>query len=184
MTVQDALTNFYNVNGFDDAGGANKKIAYLKVAGVGVPIYNFKQRREQIWKHDLNHILTDYKTDWKGETAISGWEVATGGYGFNLVWLLIFGGFLIGVLVYPRITFRAFVRGQYSKSHVTVNTSREELLKMNLEELRTILGLNREQFPTKAIHVIKFGAITIVILGVIVASAYLFFLLISNFILS
>ena len=96
MTVQDALNNFYDVNGFDDSGGANKKIAYLKIAGINVPIYNFKQRREQIWKHDINHILTDYKTDWKGETAVSGWEVATGGYGFSMVWLPIIGGFLIG----------------------------------------------------------------------------------------
>lgn len=173
MTVQAALQEFYKENGFSEDGGSSQKIAWLKVGKFKVPMYNFKQRREQIWKHDLNHLLTGYGTDWRGEASVSAWEVATGGYGFSPVWLLIISGFMIGVFAYPKETFRAFVRGHFSKSHSILKVRKDGLMNMNLKELRSATDLSEtKHIQSRPIHLLKFAFIALVFLSLALVTIY------------
>jgi hypothetical protein len=39
---------------------------------------NTQARIRAVRYHDLHHVVTDYETNWKGESEIGAWEVATG----------------------------------------------------------------------------------------------------------
>jgi hypothetical protein len=144
MTIQEGLSGFYKVNDFEDDGGIQSSIAWLKVGPFKVPIPNPEARKKALWIHDINHLATGYSTKWIGETSISGWELATGGWGNNLfVWMIIMGGFLIGVLVYPISTFKAFLRGRKCRSVVGLGLSKRELMNLEIDDLKSMTGLDK-----------------------------------------
>ena len=149
LSIKHALNNFYQINNFGEEGGINQTWAWFKFGPVALPFYNFKQRREKVWMHDLNHLVTGYNTQWRGEVSVSAWEAATGGWGFSPVWILILSAFGIGIFIYPADTFRAFVRGRYTKGHVGLKLPKKQLIEQDLSALKHKLGLVNEP-PHKA----------------------------------
>jgi hypothetical protein len=144
MTIQQALSGFYAANDFEDDGITKSSIAWLKVGPFKVPIPNPDARKKALWIHDVNHLATGYSTKWIGETSISAWELATGGWGTNVfVWMIIMGGFLIGVLVYPVSTFKAFLRGRRCKPVVGLGLTKKSLMNLEIEELKSMAGLDK-----------------------------------------
>jgi hypothetical protein len=143
-TIQQQLNEFYQINNFGEEGGANETLVWFKFGFISLPFYNFKQRREVIWLHDLNHLVTGYDTNWRGESSVSAWETATGGWGANPVWVLILSAFGIGLLLYPVSTFRAFVRGRYTQGPVNLKLPKKHLIQLTINELKQRLGLANE----------------------------------------
>lgn len=85
--------------------------------------------------HDVNHILSGCNTSWRGEFEIAGWELASGGCGWHLLyWLDRISTFAIGLLVVPPVVLRGLRRGQNRRN--TYRLSRERMLEMELDELR------------------------------------------------
>ena len=81
MNVEHALNDFYDRHGYGEGGGINKKWDMIKFGSISLPLPNLESRRNNIYLHDINHLVTGYDTTWKGEGSVTSWEVATGGWG-------------------------------------------------------------------------------------------------------
>jgi len=140
-TIQQALSYFYKQNKFGENGGANKKLAWIKFGFFSIPIPNIKSRQKHIFFHDLNHIITESTTTWKGESSVSAWEVASGGWG-NLyyLWLLTLWVMGLGVIFYPKTIFSSFKKGLTMRNAFRCNLIKEQILPLSIFELRNQLS--------------------------------------------
>jgi hypothetical protein len=96
--------------------------------------------------HDLHHVLTEYRTDWRGEFEIAAWEVAGGVNRYWEGWLLDLLGFACGLLVHPRRVYRAFVRGRRSRNLYSDEWD-DAILSRRVGEVRRGLGLDSGAEP-------------------------------------
>jgi predicted nucleic acid-binding protein len=85
--------------------------------------------------------MTGYQTDLLGEFEISAWELASGCADKTAAWILNFGGYAAGLLVAPRRTLRAFVRGRHSQNLYRRRYD-DALLARTVGEMRRELGLD------------------------------------------
>ncbi len=76
--------------------------------------------------HDIHHIVTGYESDWQGEAEIAAWEVSTGCGEYGAAWFLDLGGIAMGLLFFPRKTFRAFIRGRRTTNLLQEGRFRED----------------------------------------------------------
>ena len=82
-TVQKAISEFYLQNNFGEDGGVSKNVAWIKIGFFSVPIPNTESRKKNVILHDIGHLITGNATNWKGESSVSAWEIASGGWGKN-----------------------------------------------------------------------------------------------------
>ncbi len=140
MNTAQAIDAFYVKNGYATDGGASKAWAKIKVGSISFPIPNLPARSQNLYLHDVNHVVMGFETTWKGESAISSWEIATGGWGkLYFVWLLVLGGMGVGVVFYPKSTYDAFQAGLNMRSAFTSGLSKNQLYSLSLDELKSIL---------------------------------------------
>lgn len=117
MTMREARSKYFEVNGFGDQGGYDDAWVDIKLGPVPMSFPNTKSRVRAVKFHDLHHILTEFDTDLAGEFEIAAWEIAAGCKGFVAAWALNLGGLAAGALVRcPWRTWRAFVRGRREKT--------------------------------------------------------------------
>jgi hypothetical protein len=141
QTVAQAIQEFYNQHDFGKDGGINEKYAWIKFGFISIPIPNAKTRRENIYLHDITHLVTGYETHWKGESSASAWEIASGGWrNLYIPWMLTLWAMGVGVLLYPSAVYQSFRRGLTMRNALTSNLSKEEILGLSIEELRTRLS--------------------------------------------
>ncbi len=137
ITVQQAIADFYNKNDFGDDGGTSDKYVWIKFGFFSIPIPNAESRRNNVYLHDLSHIITGCDTSWKGESAVSAWEVASGGWGdLYLPWLLTLWAMGLGVLFYPKNTFKAFKQGLSMNNALNCGLTRQDISQMPVSTLR------------------------------------------------
>lgn len=140
-TVGQAVQHFYAKNDFGEDGGVSKKYAWAKFGFISLPIPNLESRRKNVSLHDINHIVTGYDTTWKGESAVSAWEVAAGGWqNFYTPWLLTLWAMGLGVLFYPKNVLEAFKKGLTMNNALTCGLSKTALHSYTIPELRNILS--------------------------------------------
>jgi hypothetical protein len=139
-TISDARAQYFAHAGFDPDGGYAAKWIKLKVGPARVAFPNSTCRVRSVKLHDVHHILTEYDTSWTGEAEIAAWEVASGCRDHYVAWLLDLGAMLVGLLIGPERTFRAFVRGRRSRN--LYNRDFEpELLQHTVGDLRRKLDI-------------------------------------------
>lgn len=138
LPIRDALRRYFEDNGFGRDGGYADAWVDLKIGPVPVPFPNTNARRRAVRFHDLHHIATEYRTDLAGEFEISAWEVASGCRDFVAAWQLNLAGLFAGLLVWPRRTFRAFVRGRHTRNFY--GREYEPLLGLTVGAARANLG--------------------------------------------
>jgi hypothetical protein len=140
LTMREARARFFAEYGFDADGGYAKR--WFVIHSKPIPVYlpNIPARVAAVRLHDLHHIVTGYATDWRGEAEIGAWEVASGCRRYWVAWVLNFGAFAFGLLVAPRRTYRAFVRGRHS-TNLYGGHFRESLLDETVGSLRQRLAL-------------------------------------------
>lgn len=137
-TLRDALTLYFEENGFGPDGGYASSWVNFKLGAVPFPFPNTPARKRAVRYHDLHHVVTGYRTDFLGELEISAWEIGSGCRDFLAAWQLNLSGLGGGVLLCPRRTFDAFLRGRHSENFyartydealllTTVARAREEL---------------------------------------------------------
>lgn len=152
MTVLDAINEFYNRNNFGEDGGVSKKWVWFKFGFISIPLPNLESRSQNIYLHDINHIVSSYEANWQGESAIAGWEIASGGWEKEYFpWLLTLWAMGIGVVFYPKSTFQAFQRGLLMYNALTSKLSKQEMFSLSVDELkvklqRTKIGNNNRSF--------------------------------------
>jgi hypothetical protein len=142
LTVGEARTRYFAAAGFPPDGGYAEKFVRLgKLGPIPLGFPNTDARRRAVALHDLHHVATGYRTDWTGEAEISAWEIASGCGGFWFAWFINLHGMVMGWLVDPGATWRAFVRGRHSRNLYPSGFS-DALLRETVASLRARLALD------------------------------------------
>lgn len=143
MKIKDALQIYFATYHFSD-GGYNDKYFKIKIGPIFIPVPNSKSRLKAVKFHDIHHLLTEYTALWKGEVEIGAWEIASGCGRFFIAWFLNFGSFSIGLFLYPKALFNAFMKGRRVKTNLYYNYSYDEqLLNRTVGELRRELEIGK-----------------------------------------
>ncbi|PRY28629.1 hypothetical protein CLV58_12846 [Spirosoma oryzae] len=149
MTVEHALNEFYDEYGYGEEGGIYKKWDMIKFGPIALPLPNLESRRTNIYLHDISHLVTGYDVSWLGESSVSSWEVATGGWGrLYFPWLLTLWAMAVGVMLYPRQSYRAFQLGLRMKNAFIGGLSKPAMYRLSLAELR----LRLQRMDSEWIH--------------------------------
>lgn len=141
MKIEEALQLYFTKYHFAD-GGYNDKYFKIKIGPILIPFPNTKSRLEAVKFHDIHHLLTEYSALWKGEVEIGAWEIASGCGKHIVAWFLNFGSFSIGVFIYPKALFKAFMMGRRVKTNLYCNYAYDKhLLSRTIGELRKELEI-------------------------------------------
>jgi hypothetical protein len=135
MTISKALQQFYKENNFNDDGGLSEDYFELKFNLFRLKLPNTQFRKDVIHIHDIQHILYNCDTSWKGEAFIAGWEISTGigkhlPIGFFSLWAMGFSLF-----IYPKEVFKGYKVGLNTIGVIDLKIVKEALLKMSVSEL-------------------------------------------------
>jgi hypothetical protein len=141
LTLGEARARLFALGGLGEDGGYGDAWVVLKLWRIPLAFPNTDGRRRAVRFHDLHHVLTEYPTTWRGEFEIAAWEVAGGIRRYWVAWLLDLLGFACGLVVYPRATYRAFVRGRHSTNLYGYEWD-ESILARRVGEVRRRLGLD------------------------------------------
>jgi hypothetical protein len=90
--------------------------------------------------HDLHHVATGYNSTLVGEAEISAFELRAG-WGKPLILLFCCGSLVTGLFLSPRRLWQAWKRARGARSLYKIKMPYEELLVMNVGELRKLMGL-------------------------------------------
>lgn len=154
MNVEHALNDFYRQHGYGEEGGINKKWDMIKFGPVALPLPNLESRRKNIYLHDISHLVTGYDVSWVGESSVSSWEIATGGWGrLYFPWLLTLWAMAVGVMLYPSQTHRAFQTGLQMKNALIGGLTKQEMYQLSLAELRVRLQRTESEFVNRSYFV-------------------------------
>jgi hypothetical protein len=134
LTVKEARDVYFQRSGFDERTYTDPWVK-LPVLGRTVYLPNAKLRRKAVPLHDIDHILTEYQTDWLGEWQISAYEMGTGCGTYWAAWILNMQAIVVGAIRAPKACIKAFSRGRRSKG-VYSYPSFESLLTENVGDLR------------------------------------------------
>ena len=141
-TLADARADYYQRNHFGADGGDSLAWVPVKALGVTFKIPNTDGRRRAVRIHDLHHVLTGYQTDLRGEAEIGAWELASGCLRWPAAQVLNTGAMMMGMLIAPRRTVRAWARGRATKNLYGEETV-EPLLPRTVGEMRAELALEK-----------------------------------------
>lgn len=141
-TLRRSRAEYFAHAGFAPDGGYGDKWVKLKIGRVAVAFPNTAARVRSVKLHDLHHVLTEYETSWSGEAEIAAWEIASGCGKHYPAWVLNIGAFAVGLLIAPKRTFHAFVRGRRSRNLYRTRFE-ESLLDRTVGELRAELAIPR-----------------------------------------
>jgi hypothetical protein len=148
LSLLEARGRFFAEQGIPADGGYEAPTIPVVVLGrfhvFNLP--NTESRKRAVRFHDLHHVLTGYQTDWPGEGRISAWELATGCRDHWAAWVLNLNGLLIGLVLDPVGTLRAFSRGRRS-TNLYAEAFGPALLSRPVSEVRVALGLEAEGGP-------------------------------------
>ncbi len=141
-TIRQARAEYFRRAGFPSDGGYCERWVVLRIGRV--PIFAFPNtdaRRRSVRLHDIHHVLTGYDTSWTGESEIAAWELASGCRRHWVAWVLNAGAMVIGFVIAPRRTWRAFARGRRS-GNLYGGAFREALLDRTVGDLRKEIGIS------------------------------------------
>ncbi len=114
--LEAARRLYFLDNGLPGDGGYSERWVRLSFLGVPLVFPNTEARRRAVRYHDLHHVLTEYRTDWPGEAEVAAWEIASGCRGFVVAWVLNLFAMGTGMVLVPKRTYRAFVRGRHASN--------------------------------------------------------------------
>ena len=144
MTLLKARSLFFARSGLGEDGGYGAR--WVRIETKPLPVYfpNTACRVEAAKLHDLHHIAMEYETDWPGEAEIAGWEIASGCGRHGWAWLLNLGAFAVGMVLFPKRLFQAFVRGRRANNLYREGFPEAGLSQATVEGLRSHLGITSE----------------------------------------
>lgn len=135
MTISKLLDKFYLDNGIPPNGGIEEDTFKMKVFFINFTLPNPKFRKKLTYIHDIQHILNNCDTSWKGEAFISGWEIGTGLWKRFPINLFIFWAFGYSLWIYPKSVYKGFKKGINSIGIIDLGFNKSEFMEMELDEL-------------------------------------------------
>jgi hypothetical protein len=145
LSLRDARALYFATAGFDESSYAERWVRF-QAGPLRFAIPNSAARVRAVRLHDLHHVVTGYDTSWTGEGEIGAWEVASGCAHHHAAWLLNLYAMAIGLVIAPRTTFAAFVRGRRSRN-LYREEYRDALLAETVGGARRRLGLGGASAP-------------------------------------
>jgi hypothetical protein len=143
LTVREARQAYFDRSGFDTSGYEDRWVK-LPAGPLAFYLPNLQGRKKCIAIHDLDHVVTEYETDWRGELRIAGFEIGMGCGRYWFGWMVNSQGVALGVLLYPRDVFRAYVRGRRcTMSLFDLRQVDDRVLERTVGALREEMGLDR-----------------------------------------
>jgi hypothetical protein len=110
ISILEELKLYWESQNLPIDGGATEKYNSAKIGNYSIKYPNFDG--EALILHDINHLLTGYQTNWKGECEVSAWELASGGRaGYAKTWIYPISLTLLGLIICPIRTIKAFNQG-------------------------------------------------------------------------
>lgn len=147
MSVLAARTRYFTDNHFGDDGGYNERWVILaKLGPIKLGFPNTASRVRAVGRHDLHHLVTDYDTDFLGESEIAAWELASGCRDFRAAWVLNLLALPMGMIRAPTRMRQAFARGSNCKN-LYAEPFTDALLHERLGDLRERLGVTTTAIP-------------------------------------
>lgn len=141
MKTEQALNEYFADNGLLPEGCtradwyAGHSVPLL-IGGVRVGVFPILQREGPIVLHDLHHLLTGCAPDWRGEVELAGWELASGGCGWHLVyWADRLSLLVLGLFTAPARLLRG-LRAGWSRRNL-YGMRPKGALKLEVEALRS-----------------------------------------------
>jgi hypothetical protein len=135
----DALERFLSQYGFTrDEYSATTY--WIEVFGRKLRLPNPRSRRVMVPLHDLHHIATGYSADLLGEAEIAAWELRVG-CTTPMLWFINTSAAVIGLLLAPRRTLRAFRAGAGHITLYRLGLSHGEAVALTVGELRSRLRI-------------------------------------------
>ncbi len=141
-TVRQGRARYFATGGIPADGGYAASWVKLKAGPIPLGFPNSDSRRRAVKFHDVHHVLTGYGTSWTGEAEISAWEIASGCGRYGIAWLINLGGLFVGVMIDPRRTRRAFLRGRGARNLYHGEPWDDSLLERRLGDLRGQLSFD------------------------------------------
>lgn len=143
VLVRDALTSYYREHKLPLDGGASSSWFQVHIGPLSIPLPNPPARRRAVILHDINHLITGYNTIFSdGEFSIACFEVGAGCGRFAIAWYLNLSMFAIALMLRPRASFAAFLRGRRSKSLYLTGRDADVLAAMSLNDVRDLLQVD------------------------------------------
>jgi hypothetical protein len=142
MTVREARARYFAANGFSEAAYREPWVK-LKLGILPLVFPNTASRKRAVPLHDLHHVATGYATTITGEAEIGAWEIAGSCARYWAAWVLNATAFAGGLVIAPRRTYRAFVRGRHARTLYRSGWS-DELLELSVDELRRRVAFGDE----------------------------------------
>ena len=144
LTLEKARALFFARSGLGEDGGYNAR--WVRVETKPFPVFfpNTACRVEAAKLHDLHHIAMEYDTDWAGEAEIAGWEIASGCGRHGWAWLLNLGAFTVGLALFPKRLYRAFLRGRHARNLYRDGLPETELPRKTVQWLREFVATDGE----------------------------------------
>lgn len=139
-TIHDELAGYLRSQGLPEDSGVSLRWVWVRFLGIPLVFPNFDARRTVLFAHDVHHLLTGYDTTWRGEGEIGAFEIASGCGRFWAAWMFNLWGFLFGLVLAPRRTFRAFVRGCHARNFY--GAPPDEVRRRTVGDARHELGLD------------------------------------------
>jgi hypothetical protein len=158
-SLGDALVHHYMHHGLPPDGGEHESSFRVRIGRLTIRLPNPPARQRAVFFHDTNHILTGYDTTFSdGEMRIAGFELGTGCGPFWIAWLINLDMFAIGLVVCPRLMFRAFVRGRRASSVYQLREGRAALSAMPVGALKSMVRLDAsDTMPTAGDRLLFMG---------------------------
>lgn len=141
LTLAEGRARYFAENGFAPDGGYGDAWVHFKLGPLPLAFPNTKGRVEAVRFHDLNHVVTGYATDLRGEAEIGAWELASGCTRFPAAVLLNLLVIWPVLFLSPGRVWRAFLRGRHSRNLYSEPFD-EALLARPVGPTRTALGLD------------------------------------------
>lgn len=165
MNLQQHLNDFYVQYNIPENGGEDDKTFEVPLPFLKLILPNFSWRKKMLYVHDLEHILNQQDTTWKGEIFIASWEIATGFWRYFPICIFPLWTMGWGLWKHPSSVLKGFKKGSADRGIANLEIPKSQLLTMNLAQLRE-LTLNKAS--SKSMLFFKFKLISLVLLSQLV----------------
>lgn len=140
MTIAEALELYFERSGFGRETYTDRWVR-LPIGRFTLVLPNVGPRKKVVPLHDVDHVITEYATDWSGEFQITGYELGKGLGKYWFGWIIDLQGIWPALLLHPRKTLRAFARGRRSGCLYTELDYDDDLMRMTVGEVRSRLDI-------------------------------------------
>ncbi|NOT37236.1 MAG: hypothetical protein HOP11_07640 [Saprospiraceae bacterium] len=155
-SVSVQLEKFYQEYNLGEEGGNKLSFVTIELGGLfHFYIPNWDARRKAVLRHDIHHLITGFESKILGELEISSWEIGSGCLNYFAAYLINSSGFLLGLLIYPKASFRAFALGCDSKNLYQLHISDQDLLRESIDHWRSVCEFDSKKIPKTGVKVLS-----------------------------